>query len=296
MACFTTSVTRRTALGGALLALLAGTVRPRAAAPDHRAGTARDLRYGVAAGGLKVADAALRVEPADGTGGSGGTVTTELVIQSRGLVQLVSGVYTEMVAVSRRLAGGGIGPQRFRAVHVKTDRTREIAIRYGEDGRIADLDLTNQGRPRESDVPDELQRGTVDPLTAFLRMCAWAPQAAAAETPATLVVPVFDGRKRFDLEATHLRRTRWAGPEGEMPALELKVRLLARFGFEPDDELMTSPDDPEGRWLRVLASDEPHPIPLRVETVERGKGSVIELTRDCSGADGSGEGCASLRR
>ena len=74
-------------------------------------------------------------------------------------------------------------------------------------------------------MPAKLQDGTIDPLTAFLRLRTWLPKRGRERRRTKKIrLPIFDGRKRFDLEATYLSRKRyeaaqcWSSRSSSSPA------------------------------------------------------------------------------
>jgi len=149
-------------------------------------------------------------------------------------------------------------PERFHGREEKPDRVRDVRITYGPDGAIRELVYTSNGRRHPGDVPRELQRDTVDPLTAFVRLQRWLH---ARPTPGErVVVPVFDGRKRLDIEAVFVA----AEPrEGEPLLWRLRVRLHGIVGFEDGYGFVGGTRGP-ARWLDVVVDDGTCPAPLLV--------------------------------
>lgn len=242
--------------------------------PAAAEGAPLDLRYAIEVAGIQIADLALTVtETETGT-------RSRLVMESVGLAAAWSGARSELVSIMRRDGSGWAAPVRFEAQHSKRDRERAIAIRYDPSGTIAALELASQGRPRQSEVPEELRRNTVDPLTALERLRAWLEAAAAGRGEPLVRVPIFDGRKRLDLEARYVGPVP-AGGAGQPAAHELNVRLLGRFGFDPDDDFIELPEADRPAPLRVLVSAEHGLAPLRIDTPDRRAGPVITLVRDC---------------
>ncbi|MCS6780657.1 MAG: DUF3108 domain-containing protein [Geminicoccaceae bacterium] len=232
-----------------------------------------DARYAIEVAGIRVAELALTVTPAEGG------IASRLVMQSVGLAAAWSGARSELATVMRRPAEGAPSPIRFEAVHSKRDREREIRIRYDGDGSVAELALKSQGRPRAPEVPEELQIGTVDPLTAFERLRDWLPRAASGEAERALTLPIFDGRKRYDLEANYVGPS--AALDGRSGLHELSVRLVGRWGFDPDDRFIELPDGDRPAPLRVLVDAANGAIPLRIDVPDRRAGPVVTLLRDC---------------
>lgn len=235
--------------------------------------TALDARYAVEVAGIRVAELALTVTP-----GEGG-LASRLVMQSVGLAAAWSGARSELATLMRLPPEGAPAPIRFDAVHSKRDREREIRIRYGGDGTIAELALRSQGRPRAPEVPEDLQAGTVDPLTAFERLRDWFPRAVSGEAAREVSVPIFDGRKRYDLEARYVGPS--SGPDGRAALHELSVRLIGRWGFDSDDRFIELPDGERPAPLRVLVDASQGALPLRVDVPDRAAGPVVTLLRDC---------------
>ncbi len=155
--------------------------------------------------------------------------------------------------------GGEVAPALFQGRFEKPDREREVVIRYGEDGAISSLRLTNNGERRRSSVPEDLRRDTVDTLTAFWRLRRWAVEGAQEEP---LVVPVFDGRRRYDLHARRLGRATAERNGREVDAVRIELRLVPRAGFDEDGRVFGSRVDPDKPWAEVLVSAEEDPVPL----------------------------------
>lgn len=223
---------------------------------------------------MRIAELALTVTEAEG-----GT-RSRLVMESVGLAAAWSAARSQLVSVMRRDGEGRAAPVRFEAQHSKRDRERLIRIRYDAGGAIAALELSSQGRRRNSEVPPELRADTVDPLTALERLRSWLAAAAVGRAEPSITVPVFDGRKRLDLEARYLGPATFEDRPGET-ALELSVRLIGRHGFDPDDELIELPQGERPAPLRVLVSRDAALAPLRVDVPDRRLAPVISLLRDC---------------
>ncbi|MEJ5231191.1 MAG: DUF3108 domain-containing protein [Geminicoccaceae bacterium] len=266
-----TSAPRRRRLRAALTvaALLLGSVGPAAA------GTADlDARYRVSVAGVPVAELSFGLVEADGT------FRTRLAMESVGLAAAWNGARSELSGLGRRDGSGRPIPVRFTSRLEKRDRDRAVEIRYDPAGAVAAVEITSRGRKKVSEVPPELRVGTVDPLTAFARLRVWLEQAVAGRAGPAVTVPVFDGRKRLDLEARYVGRV--PAPDGENgEVLELAVRLVGIFGFDEDDQLIHLPDGDEPAPLRVLVRADGSFLPLRLDVPDRRVGPVIELVRDC---------------
>ncbi len=260
---------RRSVLRGGGLVLLGLALLPQrlVGAAEAAAPPALDLRYKVTVTGVQVANVDLSLKP------DGSAVASSLTIRNQGIAALFGGEIVTKMTTTSAPGPRGMLPVVFDALEQKPDRKRSIQIRYDDGGEIQGLVYHNNGRLKDSEVPAKLQDGTIDPLTAFLRLRSWLPKAVAGGADKKVRLPIFDGRKRFDLEATYLSRKSYDGS----PVLELKVQLFALYGFDSSDTFMTFPDEPNPRWIRVLVSDDSRLVPVYLETVNGTLTSVVTL-------------------
>jgi hypothetical protein len=260
---------RRVVMRRGGLALLSVTFLPARPAASAAAGAppSLDLHYSVTVSGVQVAAVSLSLMP------DGGSVKTSLEIRNQGIAAFLGGEILTRMTTTSAPGPHGMLPLVFDSLEQKPDRTRKIQIRYDASGDVAGLIYHNNGRLMDSEVPAKLQEGTLDPLTGFLRLRAWLPRAASGEGAKRITLPIFDGRKRLDLDATYLGR---ATHEGRS-VRELKVQLMARYGFDSSDTFMTFPNEPNPRWIRVLVSDDTRLVPVYLETVNGTLASVVTL-------------------
>jgi hypothetical protein len=164
-------------------------------------------------------------------------------------------------------------PSRFRASYQKPDRLRETELDFAPDGRLIHLLTRNRGRIQESPVPEAEREPSIDPLATLLRLSDWL---AGEPMPGdTLTFPVFEGRKRADLEAVYRGPAAVEVGGRRRDAHRLEAALQGIAGFEPEDAFVTLPGQ-ERQWLDVYASREARPVPLLIA----GSGSLptrIEL-------------------
>ena len=194
-----------------------------------------------------------------------------LVIVNAGLTRLFTSRRAELETEVR--IGSPARPERFRGYEEKPDRVRDVRIVYTPDGSIRELVYVNNGRRRPSDVPRELWRDTVDPLTAFVRLQRWLRARPAPGE--RMVVPVFDGRRRLDIEAVFVA----AEPREGGPRLwRLRVRLHGIVGFEDGYGFVGGTRGP-ARWLDVVVDDGPCPAPLLVAPADGGLDPAITRIR-----------------
>jgi hypothetical protein len=158
-------------------------------------------------GGMQAADILLTVDQgAEGHGQD--DWDGRLVVHTAGMIKWLTG----LVADARgrgRIDGDGAFPASY-LQHVKSrksDRTVEVGFTGNPPlgMRVKDLetfaDPSKQARDAENvpDLPEDQRRGTIDPIAAILSL---GSRALAGEHKFTL--PVYDGRRRFDLEVAVL--------------------------------------------------------------------------------------------
>lgn len=224
-----------------------------------------DFRLGVNWGGMHVADVALGFRP------QGDAIDGSMGITSRGMASLLTSYGGEMQSVSRDEAGE-LRSRHYRAHYSNRRYTRDIEIRYDDAGDPAEVRVFKRGEPQGVDIPRDMWSGTVDPLTGILRVRRWM---VSDGRPERLVVPIFDGRSRYDIEASAM------APAGGAARARLVVNPLASSsrsswleGWENDD----------GRWIEAKVTNDPRAVPLLIATQDGGTASSIELDKDCSNA------------
>jgi hypothetical protein len=243
-------------------ALAAAAFLPRTSlAADN---TVEDFRLGVNWGGLHVADLALAFRPENDA------VAASMKITSRGVASLLTSYSGQMSSVARELDGRLVS-QQYRAYYESRRYTRDIEIRYDEAGNPADIVLLKRGEPQEVAIPKEHWANTVDPLTGILRIRRWMTSSDRSDRE---TVPIFDGRSRYDIEATPL--------PAEDGAARAKLVIQPIASASGSSWLRKWQSD-DGRWIEAKVSDDPRAVPLLIQTQDGGTASSIELAQDCSG-------------
>lgn len=209
--------------------------------------SARSVRsYVLEVGGIDIARIWLAQDIEDGR------TSLRFDLENEGLARFFGGERRTSMTAEVVTDGPLPMPLRFDARYQKPDRLREIGLRYDPAGAIRALTLKSQGRDQESEVPPDLQRDTVDPLTALVRVQAWLSRRPGIGEE--YVVPVFDGRKRVDVRV----RYREGGTDGD----RLRLALVGIAGFDGDEETITAPGRPL-RWMDLLVDGTAPPLPRR---------------------------------
>lgn len=258
-----------------VLAALGFASGPLAAGPEARL----DLRYAMYWGGFHVADARLAYDPEPAS------YVSDLQIEAVGIAKMLT-KYQGRATIEGQL-GNGLGPlpERYRYRYTSRKGSRTADVTYDPaTGAAIEAVSEKRGRPDSIDVPRELWRDVVDPLTAFLRIrkeLASIGQGGLEEPS----VQVFDGRRRYDVSAALLGREQVAVNGQRVPALRVELRLEPIAGFDDDDLRNSRAVDGPVRF-QILLSDDERLIPLEVRTLNTAITLVFSLEKDCSGPTG----------
>ncbi|HEX8375295.1 MAG TPA: DUF3108 domain-containing protein [Geminicoccaceae bacterium] len=225
---------------------------PAFAAPGD-GGRRQSLRYQIEVAGVQVGAVDVTTEAGDEA------VDARVRWRVDGLLGLLDREKGRMEARGRVDGDGRVVPASFASLFEKPDRKREVSIRYGRDGDIRELELTRDGRSRESEVPERLRDATVDTITAFWRLREWLAAGGGRDEDgdggAEERVAVFDGRRRYDLLARRLgRETAELDGRGEVRAERVELTLVPRSGFDDGDKVFGSRLDPDEPWAELLVA------------------------------------------
>jgi hypothetical protein len=260
----------RLAVGVLLLALAAGHAAAGSDAPV-------ELRYRFSWAGVPIAELGLRHA-------TNSTVyQTEVAIRTIGLADQLLGYRGSSHATGRYEEPNGFIASRFRSASTSYRKSRRILVRFDrETGDVIELELTRRGEPDRSKVPEALQKGVVDPLTAVLQM---RHRLATAGHLDGYTAAVFDGRRRFDAEARITGRHRAQIAGRSQPVIELEIGLTWIAGANADD--MDEAEAGENRLrLKLLLSDDERLIPLQLSTLDSLLTATAEILPECLGPAG----------
>jgi hypothetical protein len=253
-----------------LLALSAGQAAAGADEPI-------ELRYRFTWAGVPLAELGIR-HATDST-----VYQTEVAIKTIGLADKLVGYRGYSQATGQYEEPDGFSASRFRSASSSYRKSRRILVRFDrETGDVVELDLTRRGEPDRSKVPEALQKGVVDPLTAVLQM---RHRLAAAGNLEGYTAAVFDGRRRFDAEAKVIGRDRAEVAGQDRPVIELEIGLTWIAGANADD--IDKAEAGENRLrLKLLVSDDERLIPLQLSTMDSLLTATAEIMPECLGPAG----------
>jgi hypothetical protein len=260
----------RLVTGILLLALAAGQA---AAGSDEPI----ELRYRFTWAGVPIAELGLRHV-------TNSTVyQTEFAVQTIGLADQLVRYRALSRATGRYGAPDGFTASRFRSASDSYKKSRRIMVRFDPDsGDVLELQLTRRGEPDRTKVPQALQKGVVDPLTAVLQM---RHRLATTGHLDGYTAAVFDGRRRFDAKARVTGRQRVEIAGRAWPVIELEVSLALIAGSNQDD-LDDAESGANELRLQVLLSDDERLIPLQMSTLDSLFTGTAEIMPECLGPAG----------
>jgi hypothetical protein len=254
------------------LLLLALTAAHAAAGADEPL----EVRYRFSWAGVPVAELGLRHVI------DGGVYQTEFAVQTIGLAKQLVRYRAMSRATGRYGAEDGYTASRFRSASTSYRKSRRILVRFDpHTGDVIELALTKRGEPDRSKVPEALQKGVIDPLTALVQL---RHRLAAGELERYRAA-VFDGRRRFDLQAEVKGRNRIEIAGRTRPVIELEVRLALIAGANQDELEDAEAGDDQLR-LKILVSDDERLIPLQLSTMDSLFTATAEIMPECLDAGG----------
>ena len=222
----------RRGIGTAAMALAA------ASAGWLASGSARaaTLHYQVYWGGFHTAEVALVSD------GGAAAYHARLGIETVGLAESLSGL-TVRAESWGRTRGADLAPSRFDADTRGKDGESRLAVEFAPTApahtvldvtrRLAGAGDGDDDGPRPP-VPPELRTGTLDPLTALMELGRRATQAAEGHGPTRFVLPVYDGRQRYDAVVTVKGPGSTAVDDRTLAGVAVEVGVTPRAGFRPD--------------------------------------------------------------
>jgi hypothetical protein len=255
-----------------MIALALAAALPRAAEEPPL-----DLRYALHWAGLQIATLKLQHSLAP----SG--YDAKLVIETVGLVEKLARYRAKTLAQGELGPDGRLLPVAFNTEYRSRKKQRSASVTFDPaSGDVVDVAMTKRGEPDQSKVPEALRKNVVDPLTAFLRV---RDQAAAARPGVPFRTQVFDGRRRYDLEARLLGHELATVAGRDQAVIRLAMTLAFVAGSNPDDIEDVAVDD-DRIELELLLSDDDRLLPLEMRLLNGVLSASVELLQDCSGAAG----------
>ena len=171
----------------------------------------------------------------------------------------------------------GLRPLHYRSTSEKRGKTRRQEITYLDDGSLdVRREPKKNGKPKNR-VPEDLTLGTLDPASALLSIIEAFARVGRCEGS----IPVYDGKRRYDLLVTqggsrNLKSKGYGMYSGPATVCRIAVEQLA--GFKKKKNRKGRFPSAIDVWLAPLAGGEPA-VPVRLEgKTDRGK-MILHLVK-----------------
>ena len=143
---------------------------------------------------------------------------------------------------------------------------QEVSLSY-EAGSAPRLYAEPAYRTTGYDVPSDEQKNTFDPLSAVIFLTSGV--AVGASNPCDVTAPVFDGRRRYNIELAKLKDTGISMDNGlyKGPAVVCSIKYRQLAGFKPNIIKANENFPPIEAWIAIFPSHvrgHQYVIPLKV--------------------------------
>ena len=201
--------------------------------------------YDVFAGGLHVLSSGLEL--------SLGSQRYDVRLNAE--VAGVPGWFADWWAVVRSggsIVSGGFDPERNTIERFRRGETRLTELEFAGNGAVT-VTYTPERNDGGEPVPTESLLGALDPLSGVAQVMWSITQGANCEA----TVPVYDGRRRYDLVFTdlgsvQLQRTSHSAYSGEARHCRMRLEPVAGdFDDEDDNSVWNRESDPRRRQLDI---------------------------------------------
>ncbi|MBM3550068.1 MAG: DUF3108 domain-containing protein [Alphaproteobacteria bacterium] len=224
-------------------------------------------RYEIYTGGFKSLAVQARAAIDDGT------YRVEANLNTTGMIDWILR-YSQKVEGEGETAGtASANPLRYVADGTFFGTHRRSRVDYQRDGGVTTtLHPANEDDDR-TPVPETLKRGTLDPLSVFIALNRTASGNAG---PCHGKVPVYDGRRRYDLVieddgVSAVEKTQYSVFSG--PVLRCKIHMERLAGFQRNPRFNNQPPRVSIVYLARFG-ERGWWLPVRLES-ESGFGNVV---------------------
>ncbi len=230
------------------------------------------LRYVATWAGLPAGEVHLQL--AEGTDG----FRSQIDISTEGLPRWLTRFRARGISEGIVPAGGLAAPARYDAAYdLRSRKGKRISMRFVGNGSDTVVERGPEDSSEKYLLPPALLTDVVDPLAALTRMREALRIGLAGR--GQFAIPVFDGKRRFDVEERAVTRERERIAGKTVPVLHLSLLLHPIAGFKGDDGEPNP--DPKPRGLDLLFSDDGTFTPLRMEVTVAWLTMVVELAERC---------------
>ncbi len=248
-------------------ALMAGTVS--SASATEAGPTNLKVDYSIALGGFDLGRADVEANI------NGGAYQLDAFIKTEGIAEQF---FETTFALESRgsFAGNRVKPARFVSSYQDADSSRRVELIYPSRGApvMSAEPAYGDGFGPHVQLNDVLM--TQDPVSAML-----LPTRSASASPCDRSLPLFDGRRRYDLQLREDGMTEMNGAESAYtgPAMRCTVGMLPVAGYERKTLIkLLAREDSIRVWLAPLEGSDVW-VPVRLTLRTPFGGAVMRATR-----------------
>lgn len=213
-----------------------------------------------------------------------GQKTNRFELETRGLIRWVTKLSIQARAEGAIDEASKYRPSLYEVAYTNRRRERTVTVAFDpETGTGSPLIQTKGEKPeddaRQADkVEPQWRVGTIDPITAVVEAIRKTKEHLENGGPRTFTLPVYDGRRRFDVEGEvgerltrHIRRA-------DYDVYRLIMKPIPRAGFKESHTELWSKYS-----FHIYLSADGQYIPVQIDAV--GPGPVINLVEQCKSYD-----------
>jgi len=240
--------------------------------PPPAAAELQTLRYVATWAGLPAGEVHLQL--AEGTS----EFRSQIDISTEGVPRWLTRFRARGISEGAVAGDGLAAPARYDAVYdLRSRKGKRISMRFVATGNETVAERGPEDSSERYLLPPPLLTAVVDPLAALTRMREALRTGLAGR--GHFVIPVFDGKRRLDVEERAVTRgTEHIGNQ-IVPVVHLSLLLHPIAGFKGDDGEPNP--DPKPRGLDLFFSDDGNFTPLRMEVTVAWLTMVVELAERC---------------
>jgi hypothetical protein len=154
------------------------------------------------------------------------------ILDTKGIINIFWQAHIEALS-NGRIHARGLQPALYDSRSSRRSGRQQMTVTYGPHGPVNVVAVP--ARPRQAQkypVTEEQRRGTVDPLSAMVFVATGI--TASQANPCGATAPVFDGRRRYNIELTFLRNVniKLEGGAYSGPAMVCQIKYIQIAGFK----------------------------------------------------------------
>jgi len=200
-------------------------------------------------------------------------------LETRGLIRWVTKLKINAEGRGEITEDGSYRPSLYKVGYTNRRRERTVTVTFDEDGLGHPLIQTKGKKPeddkRHADkVEPKWRMDTIDPIAAVVESIRKTKEHLESGGPKTFTLPVYDGRRRFDVHGEVGDRLTRHIQRKDRDVYRLILTPKAMAGFKESHKETWS----EFSFHIYLSADGQY-IPIQIDAV--GPGPVINLTKQC---------------